>query len=225
MKAMLFAAGRGERLRPATDALPKPLLSVHGKPLIDWHLENFCAAGIIDVVINVSYLAEKIIAHVGDGARYGLRVRYSREIAPLEAGGGLATAAPLLGDGPIAVVSADIFSDLDYGQLYTCGADLIKTNGKLRAHWWLVPPRAGEPGGEFSLDAGRVVLPNHQPLTLASIGVIDASLIADWPRNQAFKLLPHYQSWVANGWVSGTLFTGRWENVTSAIDLARLQHN
>jgi N-acetyl-alpha-D-muramate 1-phosphate uridylyltransferase len=224
MKAMLFAAGRGERLRPLTDGLPKPLLSVFGKPLIDWHLEKLCAAGILDVVINVSYLAEKIIAHVGDGAGYGLRVRYSHEPTPLEAGGGLATAVPLLGDGPIAVVSADIFSDLDYAKLNTCGADLTKSNAKRRAHWWLVPPRAGEPGGEFSLQEGRVISPNSQPLTLASIGVLHTSLLADWPRNQVFKLLPHYQAWVANDWVGGTLHTGQWENVTSALDLARLQH-
>jgi N-acetyl-alpha-D-muramate 1-phosphate uridylyltransferase len=221
MKAMLFAAGRGERLRPLTDSLPKPLLSVYGKPLIDWHLEKLSAAGIVDVVVNVSYLAEKIIAHVGDGARFGVRVRYSHEPVALEAGGGLGTAASLLGEGAIAVVSADIFSDIDYQKLVNYGAKLPEN----RAHWWFVTPRADSPGGEFSLKNELVVAPDNQPLTLTSIGLIHSSLLRDWPVGEKFKLLPHYQNWVARGWVTGSLHTGQWENVTSPLDLLRLQHN
>jgi N-acetyl-alpha-D-muramate 1-phosphate uridylyltransferase len=221
MKAMLFAAGRGERLRPHTDTLPKPLLSVYGKPLIDWHLEKLCAAGILDVVVNVSHLAEKIIAHVGDGTRFGVRVKYSHEALALEAGGGLATAASLLGDGAIAVVSADIYSDIDYHTLVTCGAKLPEN----RAHWWFVEPRADTPGGEFSLRNQQVIAPNHHPLTLANIGVLHSSLLSGWPVGEKFKLLPHYQQWVARDWVTGALHIGQWENVTSALDLLRLQHN
>jgi N-acetyl-alpha-D-muramate 1-phosphate uridylyltransferase len=220
MKAMLFAAGRGERLRPLTDQLPKPLLSVYGRPLIDWHLSKLAQAGITDVVINVSYLAEKVMAHVGDGARYGVRVQYSVESQALEAGGGLATAAPLLGEGVVAILSADIYSDLDYRALTACAAQL--DNG--RAHWWFVPATAGAPGGEFSLQGDRVVAPDAHALTLASIGVAHSSLFSDWPRGEKFKLLPHYQAWVERGWVTGTMHRGAWENVTSALDLARLQH-
>jgi N-acetyl-alpha-D-muramate 1-phosphate uridylyltransferase len=219
MKAMVFAAGRGERLRPLTDSLPKPLLEVYGKPLIDWHLEKLSAAGIVDVVVNVSHLAEKIITHVGDGARFGLSVRYSHEAVALEAGGGLATAAPMLEDGAIAVVSADIYSTIDYGMLATCGATLPEN----RAHWWFVEPRADAPGGEFSLNNAQVIAPDHHPLTLASIGVIHSSLLRGWPVGEKFKLLPYYQQWVARGWVTGSLHTGQWENVTSPLDLLRLQ--
>lgn len=219
MKAMIFAAGRGERLRPLTDSMPKPLLEVYGKPLIDWHLEKLSAAGILDVVVNVSHLAEKIIAHVGDGARFGLSVRYSREVVALEAGGGLATAAPMLGDGAIALVSADIYSMIDYGMLAACGAKLPEN----RAHWWFVAPRADAPGREFSLNNTRVIAPDHHPLTLASIGVIHSSLLRSWPVGEKFKLLPYYQQWVARDWVTGSLHTGQWENVTSPLDLLRLQ--
>ncbi len=216
---MLFAAGRGERLRPLTDTLPKPLLSVYGRPLIDWHLLKLSQAGILDVVINVSYLSEKIMTHVGSGARFGLNVHYSLEPEALESGGGLATAAPFLGTGPIAVVSADIFSDIDYNALVHIGASLERN----RAHWWLVAQRAGAPGGEFSLRGERVIPANDEAMTLASIGLIHSALLQDWPRHQKFRLLPHYQHWVANGWVTGTVHDGTWENVTSSLDLARLQ--
>jgi N-acetyl-alpha-D-muramate 1-phosphate uridylyltransferase len=216
---MVFAAGRGERLRPLTDTLPKPLLCVYGKPLIDWHLLKLRHAGILDVVINVSYLSEKIMNHVGSGARFGLNVNYSFEPEALESGGGLATAAPLLGSGPIALVSADIFSDIDYSALPRVGATLEHN----RAHWWFVAQRPGAPGGEFSLHNDRVIPANDDAMTLASIGLVHSSLLQDWPRQQKFKLLPYYQNWVANGWVSGSVHAGTWENVTSPLDLARLQ--
>lgn len=221
MRAMIFAAGRGARMRPLTDLTPKPLLPVYGKPLIDWHLEKLARAEIRRVVINVNHLADKIVEHIGDGTRYGVAVTYSYEPVPLEAGGGLATAAGALGDGPIAVISADIFTDLDYGLLRTYGATLPRD----RAHWWFAPPHKNAPGREFSLRAdGVVTLPDEHALTLANIGVMHTSLIADWPRQRAFKLLPHYQAWVRKGWVTGTVIPGQWENVTTVADIERLRH-
>jgi N-acetyl-alpha-D-muramate 1-phosphate uridylyltransferase len=219
MKAMVFAAGRGERLRPLTDHTPKPLLPVYGKPLLDWHLEKLAAAGMTDVVINVSHLADKIIEHVGNGKRFGLNVQYSIEPIALEAGGGLATAAPMLGDGVIAMMSADIYSTLDYSHFHTYAADF----GRNRAHWWFAPPHQNALGREFMLNEGHVQLAEGQNAhTWASIALIHSSLIANWPRGEKFKLLGHFEQWVRHGWVTGSFIDGQWENVTTAEDLQRL---
>jgi MurNAc alpha-1-phosphate uridylyltransferase len=219
MRAMIFAAGRGARMRPLTDATPKPLLPVFGKPLLQWHLEKLAAAKIVDVVINVSYLAQQIMDYVGDGSQFGVRAQFSVEPIALEAGGGLATAAPLLGNGAIVVISSDVYSDLDYALFRTYGATLASD----RAHWWFAPQHANAPGREFSLRNGRVFPPGDDAQTLANVGLVHSSLIADWPRGKAFKLLPHYQAWVGNGWVTGSHIEGRWENVTDPLDLERLR--
>ena len=117
MKAMILAAGRGERLRPLTDTVPKPLVEVGGKTLIAWHLERLATAGFRDVVINVSHLADVIVRHVGDGGAFGLRVTWSREKEPLETAGGLAHARTLLGAGAFLLVNADIYAEYDFARL------------------------------------------------------------------------------------------------------------
>src|SRR5512138_3417587 len=117
MKAMLLAAGRGERLRPLTDRLPKPLVEVAGKPLIAWHLERLAASGCREAVINVSHLGDRIIDYVADGARFGLRVAYSREAEPLETAGGIAQALPLLGAAAFLLVNADIYCEVAFRPL------------------------------------------------------------------------------------------------------------
>src|SRR3954464_11606317 len=114
MKAMLLAAGRGERLRPLTDHTPKALVAAGGKPLITWHLERLAASGCREVVINVSHLAQQIVDYVGDGGRFGIRVSYSREAAPLETAGGIAQALPLLGEAPFLLVNADIYCEVNF---------------------------------------------------------------------------------------------------------------
>src|SRR5204863_3376029 len=143
MKAMLLAAGRGERLRPLTDRLPKALVPAGGKPLIAWHLERLAAAGCREAVINVSHLAEQIVDYVGDGARFGLRVRYSREPQPLETAGGIAEALPLLGAAPFLLVNADIYCEAAFRRLL--GLDL----GALLAHLVLVANPPHRPHGDF----------------------------------------------------------------------------
>jgi N-acetyl-alpha-D-muramate 1-phosphate uridylyltransferase len=209
---MIFAAGRGERMRPLTDTLPKPLLPVRGKALIDWHLEKFVAAGITEIVINVSYLADAIVRHVGDGSRFGAQVQFSKEDEPLETGGGLATAGHLLGNGSIAFASADIFSDIDYAAFLTFDAERTRQ----RARWWFVPARNGEPGREFSLSAdGTVIAADRSAYTLANVGVMDSALLADMPVGEKFRLMPHYQRWVANGWAHGVVHHGLWANITT----------
>jgi N-acetyl-alpha-D-muramate 1-phosphate uridylyltransferase len=117
MKAMILAAGRGERLRPLTERLPKPLVQAGGKALIDWHLQRLAGAGYRDAVINVSHLADQVIAHVGDGGRYGMRVTWSREAEPLETAGGIAKARALLGEAPFLLVNSDIYCDYDFSRL------------------------------------------------------------------------------------------------------------
>jgi MurNAc alpha-1-phosphate uridylyltransferase len=145
MKAMLLAAGRGERMRPLTDALPKPLLEAGGKPLLAWHLERLAAAGIREVVINVSWLGERIIERFGDGAGYGLAIAWSRESpAPLETAGGIATALPLLGDAPFLLVNSDVYADCDLARLATVHL------ANALAHLVLVPNPEHHPRGDFS---------------------------------------------------------------------------
>ncbi len=206
-------------MRPLTDDTPKPLLKVRGKALIDWHLEKCVASGITEIVINTSYLADKITAHVGDGSRFGARIQYSHEPQALESGGGLGTAAPLLGDGYAAIISADIFCDIDFSLFRTFGADLPAQS----AFFWFVQPRPDAPGREFSLSGdGRVIPPNDNPLTLANIGLIHTSLLQSWPRGVKYTLMPSYQSWVKRGIVHGRIHTGLWENITSPSDLTRL---
>src|SRR5207237_1264483 len=118
MKAMILAAGRGERMRPLSDATPKPLLRAGGKPLVAWQIERLVAAGFRDLVLNVAHRGEDIEAALGDGGRFGAMIRYSREREPLEVAGGIATALPLLGDGIVLVVSGDIHADFDYASLH-----------------------------------------------------------------------------------------------------------
>lgn len=219
MRALILAAGRGERLRPLTDAVPKPLLEIHGVPLIDRHLHKLCAVGIVDIVINVSYRAQQIMDHVGDGTRFGVRVRYSHEPLALESGGGLATAAPLLGDGPIAIVSADLFSNIHYAALTTYGATLQPH----RAHMWFVPPRPDAPGREFSVDAnGTVIEKDESAVTYAGVILLHSTLLIPMPRGQKYPLLPHLTQWVSARWVSGEIHHGIWDNVTSVQDIVRL---
>ena len=113
MRAMVLAAGRGERMRPLTNDCPKPLLPVGGKPLIVWQIERLARAGYDELVINVSYLAEKITAFLGDGSAFGVRIAYSPEAEPMESAGGIAHALPLLGDGPVLVVASDVYTEFD----------------------------------------------------------------------------------------------------------------
>ncbi|MGB8712043.1 MAG: nucleotidyltransferase family protein, partial [Onishia taeanensis] len=149
MKAMILAAGLGKRMRPLTDSCPKPLLPVAGKPLIVHHLERLAAAGITDVVINVSYRAEQIIEALGNGAAHGVSITWSREDSPLETGGGIKKALPLLGEAPFLLINGDVWCTPDLTRLPRLDGDL--------AHLWLVDNPDQHPDGDFHLDgAGRV---------------------------------------------------------------------
>jgi MurNAc alpha-1-phosphate uridylyltransferase len=215
---MIFAAGRGERMRPLSDATPKPLLLVGAKMLIEHHLEKLAAIGVGDVVINTSHLAEQFPAALGDGSRWGVRIRYSYEgEKPLETGGGIKHALPLLGDAPFIGVSADIVGDYDYAKLPAEPQGL--------AHLVMVPNPAFHPRGDFFLDGSRLNEEGvGERLTFANIAVYRPEFISGETQTH-FKLLPLYQRAMRERKLSGERFDGFWMNIGTPEqldDLARL---
>ena len=214
MKAMLLAAGRGERLRPLTDSTPKPLLEVRGEPLIGWHLRALARAGVRDAVINLAWLGAQISARIGDGARYGLRVQYSEEPeGALETGGGIFQALPLLGPGPFLVVNGDTYADIDFAKLAIASHEL--------AHLVLVRNPAHHPQGDFALRDG-VVHPQGGPrYTYSGIGVYRPELFARC-RHGRFPLLPLLQAAIAAQALGGELHAGEWTDVGTVERLAAL---
>ncbi|HET8898287.1 MAG TPA: nucleotidyltransferase family protein [Rhodanobacteraceae bacterium] len=228
MRALIFAAGRGERMRPLTDTTPKPLLEVRGKPLIVWHLEKLAAAGVHYVVINTSYLAEEFPASLGDGARFGLRIRYAYEgDTALETGGGMLNALPLLGSAPFITVSADIYTDADYAALPAEPAGL--------AHLLLTDNPAHHPDGDFALDdAGHLLASAAPRLTWTGIGVFRPAFLDGWqvicaglPGSEQqpprFKLRPLLDHHIATGTVTGQQYHGIWNDVGTPERLLQIE--
>ncbi|KAF1709386.1 mannose-1-phosphate guanylyltransferase [Pseudoxanthomonas kalamensis DSM 18571] len=223
MRALIFAAGFGERMRPLTDHLPKPLIEAGGQPLIAWHLRKLADIGVREVVINTSWLAEKFPQILGDGARWGLRIRYSHEgDAPLETGGGMRHALPWLTeerdpDAPFIAVNGDIWTDYDFARLPREPAGL--------AHLVLVDNPEHHPQGDFHLDAdGRVHADGDPRLTFAGIGVYRPTLLEGWrevigptPGAQVepsrFQLAPLLRTAMRKGQVHGERLDGRWTDV------------
>jgi MurNAc alpha-1-phosphate uridylyltransferase len=223
MKALVFAAGRGERMRPLTDATPKPLLVAGGKPLIAWHLERLAALGVRDVVVNTSWLAAQFPAALGDGAQWGLRIRYSFEgDEPLETGGGMLNALPLLDDAPFLLVNGDVWTDYDFARLPRDPAGL--------AHLVMVDRPAHATHGDFALDAqGLVRDDGPQRLTYSGIGVYRPQLLQGWRDvvgdsggKPAFRLAPILRAHMADGGIGGEHHRGRWTDVGTPERLAQL---
>jgi N-acetyl-alpha-D-muramate 1-phosphate uridylyltransferase len=221
--AMILAAGRGERMRPLSDARPKSLLEAGGKPFIVWQIERLVAAGFSDIVVNVSHLAADIEAAIGDGARFGATIRYSRESSPLDVAGGIATALPLLGDGAVLIVSADVYTDYDYAALRPRLSAINSASGPPHMHMVMVPNPAYHPGGDFVLHNGRLTLDGAPRLTFGNIALYRSSLFGQLPRGEKLKILPLYRDWIGRGWASGELFMGRWANVGTPDDLSLLE--
>jgi N-acetyl-alpha-D-muramate 1-phosphate uridylyltransferase len=223
MKALIFAAGRGERMRPLSDHTAKPLLAAGGKRLIEWQIEALRAAGIVDLVINTAHLAQQIESTLGDGSRFGVRIRWSREgnlaADALETLGGIVQALPLLGDQPFVAVSGDIVAEFDYERLAT-PAQAIAT-GADDAHLVLVDNPPYHPRGDaMGVRDGRVQR-DAPPLTYANIAVLAPRLFAGLPRGKA-KLFPWLFQSIEAGRVSGEHFRGAWHNVGTPADLAAL---
>lgn len=162
-KAMILAAGRGERLRPLTDTTPKPLISLGRETLIERHIRRLHAVGITEIVINTAWLGEKIEQHLGNGASYGVSIQYSRETnGCLETAGGIATALPLLGNSPFMVVNGDIFSDIDFSAVKNQAVALAH-NRSISAHLWLVANPPHHPNGDFSIDNNGLLKKDGTP--------------------------------------------------------------
>ncbi len=220
MKAMILAAGRGERMRPLTDHTPKPLLVAGGKPLIVWHLERLAIAGFREIVINHAHLGAQIEAVLGNGSQWGLSIRYSPEPpGALETAGGIATALPLLGDAPFLVVNGDVYCDVDFGRFF----ELTVEGWKPAAHLVMVENPAHHAGGDFSLDGERVIYARgEQTLTYAGIGVFSPSFFADVQPGTIMKLRPLLDAAIATGTLTGERFAGRWVDVGTPQRLAEL---
>ena len=215
MKAMILAAGRGERMKPLTDTVPKPLLAVAGKPLLQYHIEALAVAGITDIVINLAWLGGLIRDHVGDGSRFGVRITYSDEgDFALETGGGIFAALPLLGADPFLVVSGDVWTDYPLTNLHT------RLQPQDVAHFVLVPNPDFHTQGDFALAGERLVAAGPR-YTYANVGVFRPEFFAGCTRGR-FALAPLMYEWIAQGRVSGELFEGRWCNVGTPAQLAQL---
>ena len=221
-QAMILAAGRGERIRPLSDAVPKPLLAVGGKPLIVHQVEALARAGFRDLVINAAHLAAQLTAALGDGAALGVRIAWSLEAEPLETAGGIATAMPLIGDGPLVVVSGDIWTRFDYATLVPRIEAMARSDAPPRAHLVMVPNPPFHPEGDFALAGGQVARDGASRLTFGNIGVYDTALLRELPRGVKLKLLPLYHAWIARGLVSGERYDGPWVNVGTPAELAAL---
>lgn len=217
MRVMILAAGRGERLRPLTDSIPKALVAAGGKPLIAWHLERLAASGCREAVINVSHLAGQVIERIGDGAGFGLRVVYSREAEPLETAGGLAYAGALLGEAPFLLVNADVYCEFDFRRL------LAFDLGKRLAHLVLVPNPAHRAGGDFTLEAGMVGNGTGARYTYAGIAVMSPAMVAGVKPGEKAPLGPLLRSAAERRLMSGELHRGVWQDVGTLERLAELE--
>lgn len=214
MKAMILAAGRGERMRPLTDSLPKPLLAVGGKPLIVHHIEKLRGAGVRELVINHAWLGHKLVDALGDGSEFGVQIQWSAEETALETAGGIVQALPLLGDEPFLVINGDTWIDADYGALaaQALGADDL-------AHLWLVPNPEQHPRGDFSLQDGRVL--DQPAFTFSGIGLYQPAAFAGLAAG-ARKLAPLLRDWMAQDRVGGTLLAGEWRDIGTVLRLQEL---
>ena len=230
-KAIVLAAGRGERMRPLTDRTPKPLLQVHGKPLIEWHLEALARGGVREVVVNTAWLEEQIVEALGDGSRFGLSIRYSMEGrdngGALETARGIAKALPLLAERPdevFWVVSGDIYAP-DFRFDAVAGRRL--SNAELWAHLWLVENPPYHPQGDFGLAADGLGLadspgPDSRRWTYANIALCRAALCGGIPAGARAPLGPLLYAGMRERRISAEVYAGRWANVGTPEQLAAL---
>lgn len=230
MKAMILAAGRGERMRPLTDHAPKPLLPVGGKALIVWHIERLAAAGFNEVVINHAHLGRMLEETLGDGHLWNINIRYSPEGEALETAGGIAKALPLLGFAPFLVVNGDVWCDIDFERFVARG--IVGITQGAHAHLALVDNPAHHPNGDFNLieNPGSSIgqlssQPGDRPakrLTFSGIGVYRSELFAGITAGDKARLAPLLEGAIASNRATGEHFKGRWVDVGTPERLAEL---
>jgi len=216
MNAMILAAGRGERMRPLSDALPKVLLEVRGKPLIARLIEALARAGVRNIVINHAHLGHMIETALGDGRAFGVAIRYSAEGEALETAGGIAKALPLLGAAPFIAVNGDILCDFDFATLAS------RPPRPNLAHLVLVPNPPHHPLGDFSLRGSQVAEAGESMRTFSGIGVYRPELFASVKPGAKGQLAPLLRAAMARGVVSGELHSGEWHDVGTPQRLAEL---
>ena len=219
MRAMILAAGRGERMRPLTDHTPKPLLTVAGKPMIQYHIEALAASGVRDIVINLAWLGAQLRTALGNGSQFGVRIEYSDEgDAAWETGGGVFKALPLLGNDAFLVVSGDVWTEYPLGQLVVDGVKKLSSADV--AHFVLVPNPDFHTRGDFGLTGNRLVDAGER-YTYANIGVFRPEFFAQCQPGR-FPLAPLMFDWIRKGRVSGELYRGSWHNVGTPQQLAQI---
>lgn len=209
MKAMILAAGRGERMRPLTDFTPKPLLKVGAKPLIVWHLERLAQAGFKEVVINHAHLGGQIEQALGNGSLWSMHIQYSPEQQALETAGGIANALPLLGEQPFLVVNGDIYTEIDFAPL----ANLANSLSPNLAHLLMVDNPPQHPQGDFAIVDGRLSESGATKLTFSGVGVYHPSLFASVGRGQAAKLAPLLREAMSKQLATASYYDGVWHDI------------
>ena len=248
MKAMILAAGRGERMRPLTDHTPKPLLKVGGKPLIVWHLERLAKAGFKDIVINHAHLGEQIEAALGNGSAWGLCIQYSSEKVALETAGGIANALHLLGDEPFLVVNGDTYTDFDFSTLVPRPqAGLVETYPQAGlvghlvvpseelgrgatvqnclAHLVLVDNPPQHPNGDFAIQGGMLKNEGSQMLTFSGVGMYHPDLFAEVTKGQPAKLAPLLRKAIDNNVATAQYYQGVWHDIGTPERLKSLDES
>lgn len=214
MRAMILCAGRGERMRPLTDTIPKPLLAVAGKSLVQYHIEKLAQAGITEIVINHAWLGEQIKQTLGDGGQWGVNIQYSAEAEALETAGGIIKALPLLGDEPFIIVNGDVWSDYPFEQLLG-----IKAKA---AHLVLVDNPEQHPQGDFALsDDGRVSTSGDKKSTFSGVSVLNPLLFSEFEIGR-MPLAPLLRQAMDAQQVTGELYQGDWVDVGTPERLLEL---
>ncbi len=219
MKAMILAAGRGERMRPLTDSLPKPLLHVKGKPLIEWHIERLAKNGFKEIVINIAHLGHKIPEYLKDVSKWGVQIHYSDEqqSGALESAGGIKKALPLLGDAPFLVVNGDVFCDYEFNPDFTLEEGML-------AHLILVQNPEHNPQGDFGLQNGRVTNIADTMYTFSGIGYYHPKLFEDVTLQKS-PLAPLLRENIEKKRVSGELFNKMWHDIGTPKRLKDINEN
>ncbi len=221
MRAMILAAGRGERMRPLTDKIPKPMLEISGKPLIQYHVENLVQAGIVDIVINHAFFGEQIEAHLGNGKALGANIVYSAEgNQPQETAGGIFKALSLLGDKPFVTVNADIWTNFPFQNLL-CVSDGL-SNGS--AYLVLVDNPEHNSKGDFALSDEWVLNQGEPMLTFSGISVFTPEFFKDCTSGST-PLVPMLRLAISQGRVTGSQYQGRWQDIGTPERLSDLQQS
>lgn len=224
MKAMILAAGLGNRMRPLTDDTPKPLLCANNKPLIEYHLENLQRAGVCDVIINLAYLGEKIRAQLGSGERWNLHIQYSQEPEPLETGGAILQALELLGDETFLLINGDVWCDLEFSELIARQLDSAQLG-----HLLLVPNPEFHPLGDFALNDAGLLQEDQQKkhphrFTFAGISLLKPELVSHYPnKREKFPLVECFRHAITQQQLSGQIHHGHWSDVGTPARLRELE--